>query len=512
MNIAQHLERAARHFPTRAGIVFEGRAITYATLQERVDRTAYALLQLRIKPGDRVGLFLPNIPEFAIAYLAIQKVGGIAVSANVMLTTAELEYLLEDSGARVLFTAAALAGAWQPLASDLTVVVCEGEVPGYPTLQGLTATPAAPFRAREMERDDPAAILYTSGTTGKQKGATLSHGNLVSNAFAGAHVQGIMPDDRLLLFLPLFHVFGQNAILNTSLAAAATVVLQRRFDPEETLSAIERDRVTMFFAVPTIYIALLNLGVHPTRLAKVRYYFSAAATMPVEIANRWRETHGQPIVEGYGLTETAPFASYNHIWQHKPGSVGTPIENVEVAVLDPDDNDVAPGTWGEICIKGPNVMLGYWNRPEESALALRHGWFHSGDIGYIDADGYIFLVDRVKDMINSAGFKIWPREVEEVLFTHSAIKECAVVGLPDDLKGEIPAVFVVLRDGASLTADELEGFCRQKLAAYKVPRRIEFVASLPKNATGKILKRALRDDVRTALTSVPVAARPAGAS
>ena len=493
MNIAQHLERAARHFPDRPALVFEGRAITYAALQERVDRTAHALRALGLARGDRVGLFLPNIPEFAIAYLAIQKVGGIAVSANVMLTPTELGYLLQDSGARVLFTGAALVNSWQPLASDLQVIVCEGEVPGYPTLQALTADPAEPFPAVEMAPDDPAAILYTSGTTGKQKGATLSHGNLVSNAFAGVHVQGITPDDRLLLFLPLFHVFGQNAILNTSLAAGAAVVLQRRFDPRETLATIERDRVTMFFAVPTIYIALLNAGVDPAPLASVHYYFSAAATMPVEIANRWRATHGRPIMEGYGLTETAPFASYNHIWQHKPGSVGTPIENVEVKVLDPDDNDLAPGTWGEICIKGPNVMLGYWNRAEESAQALRGGWFHSGDIGYMDADGYIFLVDRVKDMINSAGFKIWPREVEEVLFAHPAIAECAVVGLSDDLKGEIPAVFVVLRDGADLTADELEAFCRQQLATYKIPRRIEFVASLPKNATGKILKRALRD-------------------
>jgi long-chain acyl-CoA synthetase len=495
MNIAQHLERAARHFPDQLAIIFEGRTVTYATLQERVDRTAHALVQSGVHAGDRVGLFLPNIPEFVVTYLAIEKVGGIAVSANVMLTTEELRYLIEDSGARLLFTAASLANAWQPLASDIQVIVCEGEVDGYPTLDAPTADAAAPFRAREMERDDPAAILYTSGTTGKQKGATLSHGNLLSNTFTTAQLQHFLPDDRLLLFLPLFHVFGQNAILNSCFAAAATVVLQRRFDAEETLAVIERQRVTLFFAVPTIYIALLNMAVEPKRLASVRYYFSAAATMPVEIANRWQATYGLPIAEGYGLTETSPFASYNHIWHHRPGSVGAPIDNVEIKVFDADDREVDRGTWGEIVIRGPNIMLGYWNRPEDSAQALRNGWFHSGDIGYVDDDGYIFLVDRVKDMINSAGFKIWPREVEEVLFTHPAIRECAVVGLPDDLKGEIPAVYIVLRAGSSLTADEMEVFCRQKLATYKVPRYVEFVEALPKNATGKILKRVLRDAV-----------------
>jgi long-chain acyl-CoA synthetase len=224
------------------------------------------------------------------------------------------------------------------------------------------------------------------------------------------HVEGITPEDRLLVFLPLFHVFGQNAIRNAAFQAAASIVLQRRYDPQLTSALVERERVTMFYAVPTTYIELLNAGLDPRRFASIRYYFSAAATMPVEVARRWQAAFGRPIVEGYGLTETSPFASYNHIWEHRLGSVGTPIENVEIAVLDPEDRQVEPGTWGEICIKGPNVMLGYWKRPEETARAIRDGWFHSGDIGYLDEDGYIYLVDRVKDMINSAGFKIWPRD------------------------------------------------------------------------------------------------------
>jgi long-chain acyl-CoA synthetase len=493
MNIAEHLERTARQLPAHPAIIFEGRTISYRELEQDVDRAAHGLVDLGVRAGDRVCLFLPNIPEFAIAYLAIQKIGAVAVSANAMLTTSELSYILEDAGGHVLFTTGALSRAWRPLADGLQVILCEGELEGFTTLGRFIAGWCGPFRARNMDRDDPAAILYTSGTTGQQKGATLSHGNLCSNTLAASELSRMSPADRALLFLPLSHVFGQNAIMNTALAAAATIVLQRRFDPEETVATIEREQVTMVYAVPTIYIALLNSGVETRRLASVRYYFSAAATLPVEVGNRWQHAYGRAIAEGYGLTETSPYATYNDVLQHRPGSVGAPIKNVDAAVLDSDDNEVPVGVWGEICIKGPNVMLGYWHRPAESAQALRGGWFHTGDIGYVDHDGYIFLVDRVKDMINSAGFKIWPREVEEVLFTHPAIRECAVVGLPDELKGEIPVAFVVLRDGATTFALDLEQFCRLRLAAYKVPRRIEFVDSLPKNATGKILKRELRN-------------------
>jgi long-chain acyl-CoA synthetase len=497
MNIAEHLDRAAHNFPTRPAIIFEGRTISYEQVCADVDRTAHALIHRGVRKGDRVGLFLPNIPEFAVAYFAIQKVGAIAVSVNVMLTTAELRYLLQDAGAGRLFTTSALQAAWGPLADDLDVLICEGEVSGYATLQQLMAEASGPFSPRDMDRDDPAAILYTSGTTGKQKGATLSHSNVISNTIVATRLSGMTPDDRVILFLPLSHVFGQNAIMNTALSAGATIVLQRRFDPEQTVATIAHEHVTMLHAVPTIYITLLNSNVDPKHLASVRYYFSAAATLPTEIGSRWQETYGRAVAEGYGLSETSPYATYNHMWRHKPGSVGTPIDNVDVRVLDPDDKPVPSGTWGEICIKGPNVMLGYWNRPEDSAQALRAGWFHSGDVGYVDAEGYVFLVDRMKDMINSAGFKVWPREIEEVLYAHAAIKECAVVGLPDEVKGEIPAVYVVLQEGSTLGVEELIEYCRGNLAAYKVPRHVEFVAGLPKNATGKILKRELRTLVRT---------------
>ena len=496
MNIASSVDRAARHFPAKEALRFEDRSWTYAELRAEVDRVAHGLVALGIGRGDRVALFLPNIPAFPIVYLAAQKVGAISVSVNTMLTAHELEYVLEDSGAETLFTVADLLPQLSGLVGDVLdptrVVVCEGEADGFRSLEGLSDD-ESPFACTELDRDDQAAVLYTSGTTGKQKGAVLSHGNVVSNTNATAHALRVDPDDRLLLFLPLFHCFAQNFILNTAFVSAATVVLHRRFVPEVIVRSVREDAVTMFFGVPTVFIGLLNGNVPQEHVAGVRYFFSAAATLPVEVAQRWHEVYGMPIFEGYGLTETSPFATYNHEWQHRPGSVGTPIEMVEVCIVDTDDDPVAAGAWGEILIKGPNVMLGYWQRPGESAEALRGGWFHTGDIGYLDEDGFLFIVDRVKDMINLAGFKVWPREIEEVLYEHPAIAECAVVAMPDPVKGELPRALIVVKDGHEVTSEALEELCRERLATYKVPALFEVVSELPKSATGKILKRVLRE-------------------
>jgi long-chain acyl-CoA synthetase len=497
VNIAHHVDRAARHFPNSPAILFENQTITFAELRDQVQRVAGGLVAAGVQAGDRVALFLPNAPGFVVAYQACQWLGAVTVSVNVMLTTEELRYLLEDSGARLVFTTEALWPALEPLVDThlggrTNVVICEGAMPGTHALERFGRDAPRPTLVYR-ERDDPAAILYTSGTTGKQKGATLSVGNVVSNTEATRLYLRIDPDDRLLLFLPLFHVFGQNFIMNSAFNAGAALVLHRRFDRDLVLQSIARDGVTMFFAVPTIYIMLLDTGVRPEELATVRYFFSAAATMPVEIAERCKQLLGKPIFEGYGLSETSPFASYNHEWRHRPGSVGTAIANVDLRIVDPDDREVERGTWGEICIKGPNVMLGYWNRPEETAEALRGGWFHSGDVGYMDDDGFVFIVDRTKDMINAAGFKVWPREVEEVLYQHPAVAECAVYGVPDPVKGEVPLAAIVVAAGAVVTPDQLERFCRERLATYKIPRSFELRPNLPKNPTGKILKRVLRD-------------------
>jgi long-chain acyl-CoA synthetase len=373
------------------------------------------------------------------------------------------------------------------------VVISEGEVAEVMTLQAFGAAERPEWKAREMERDAPAAILYTSGTTGRQKGAVLSHGNIISNLFTVNRYLRMEPADRILITTPLFHVAAQNVMMNAGLNAAATLVLHRRFDVERCAAAIEEHQVTFMSGVPTIYIALLNAGVSPETLGSVRLFQSAAATMPVEIARRWRETYGKTIYEGYGLTETSPAATFNHEYEYRFGSVGTPVDMVEMRVVDPEDRELPPGAWGEVVFRGPNVMLGYWNRPEETAEAMRQGWFHSGDIGYLDEDGYLYLVDRLKDMINYAGFKIWPREVEEVLYQHPDVRECAVAGIPDPLKGETAKAYIILRDGGRATEEELLAYCRGRLAAYKVPRAVAFVAELPKNPAGKVLKRLLRE-------------------
>ncbi len=497
MNIAQNVERVVRLFPDRPAILAGGRTLSYGALDAAVNRTAHGLRALGVVTGDRVALFLPNLPEFPIAYLAAQKLGAVAVSLNAMLTTEEVRHVLEDSGAKVLFTTEALWPQARPLLGTLPalahVIACEGAIPGHPTLEALGEGRPDLLAAVDLDRDAPAAILYTSGTTGKQKGATLSHGNVVSNMYAAQHCLRTEPDDRLLLFLPLFHCFGQNFIMNAGLNAGAALVLHRKFEPQAVLASIQELGATMFFAVPTIYIGILAAGVPPERLAGIRFYFSAAASLPVEVAEQWRARHGRPIHEAYGLTETSPLATYNHELAYRPGSIGAPIENVEVRVLDENDAAVPAGSWGELAIRGPNVMLGYWNRPQESARALRGGWFHTGDIGYADPDGYLHLVDRSKDMVNSAGFKIWPREVEDVLYRHPAVKECAVIGAPDPVKGEVVKAFIAVRPDVGLTAEEVEAFCREHMAAYKVPRLVEFVAEIPKSPTGKILKRVLRE-------------------
>jgi long-chain acyl-CoA synthetase len=496
VNVAQHVERAARWFPGHPAILFEGAPLSYRELDERATRLASALAAHGIGRGDRVALYLPNIPEFAVCYTGVLKAGAVAVSINAIFKAAEVTFIVNDSGARVLFTVGDLL-AQVPIAECPAldrVVVCDGDPGGHDTLAGWLARGAARGRTCDMARDEPAVLLYTSGTTGFPKGATLSHGNVLFNDYACAHHMGVRRTDRLLCFLPLFHVFGQNAIMNTAFAACATVVLHRRFVPDPVLASIARDRATMFFAVPTIYIGLLGMDLAPHDLSSLRYEFSAAATMPQEISRRWTERFGRPVFEGYGLTECSPFAAYNHDFQHRLGSVGTPVENTDVRILDEDGHEVPTGTWGEICIQGPGVMQGYWGRPQDTARAIRDGWLRSGDIGTMDDDGYVFIVDRVKDMINVSGFKVWPAEVEQALYRHPAVREAAVYGVSDPVKGEAVKAAIVLRPETEVTADDIIAFCRERMAVYKAPAAVDFVRELPKSATGKILKRVLRGD------------------
>ncbi|MGH3370316.1 MAG: AMP-binding protein, partial [Nocardioidaceae bacterium] len=376
------------------------------------------------------------------------------------------------------------------------------------------ALPAdATLRARDLDRDAVAAVLYTSATTGRPKGVMLTHANVLSNAYATVHHLRMTRDDRGLCALPLFHCFGQNFIMNALVAAGGTLVLHERFVPADFLGAIARHRITILYAVPTMYILFLSGEARDLRahdLSSVRLSFSAAAMLPADVEARWRAATGLPISQGYGLTECSPFATYNHERAHRSGSVGTPIENVEVRVVDEHDGEVPDGTLGEIVIRGPNVMKGYLGKPEDTAQTLRGGWLHSGDIGYRDDDGYFYVVDRVKDMINVSGFKVYPREVEEVLFGHPAVREVAVLGMPDSVKGEAVRACVVVREGQTVTADELITLCRERIAAYKVPAVVEFFATLPTSPTGKILKKDLRGAGRPAVYYEAVVATDPG--
>jgi long-chain acyl-CoA synthetase len=497
MNAGSVLTPWARHDPRRPAIVFEGRQLSYGELDDLAARVSAALRARGIGRGDRVALHLPNTPEFITCYLGIVRTGAIAVSINPSLIQPEVSFLLEDSGSRACFT----TEAGRELIDDPAlpalehVVVCEGV--GRPSLNDWLGE-SAPAATVFVDPGDPAVILYTSGTTGKPKGATLTHANVISNTWSTVHHCGYQPGDRLILFLPLFHVFGQNFVANAGLRAGAAIVLHRRFVLDKVIESIQRDGVTKFFGVPAIYINLLAAGITPGDLGQVSYEFSAAATLPDEIGARWQSQFGRPIFEGYGLTETSPFACYNHDFAPRPGTVGTAIENFELRIVDDSDQPVEPGTWGEIVIRGPGVMQGYWKLAEQTAQALRGGWFHSGDVGTMDDDGYVSIVDRVKDMINVSGFKVWPAEVEEAFYTHPSVLEVAVYGVPDSVRGESVAAAVTMRPDHSASAGELLAHIQTRVARYKIPETIDIVPQLPKGATGKILKRELRDAGRSA--------------
>ncbi len=497
MNIADALERNRLFFPDHEAIVFGGRTWSYAQFWDEACRVAGSLRSLGVGKGDKVCLFLTNCPEFIVAYYACQKLGAVCVSISSMSKADEVEYMVNDSEGVVLVTEAALGGevpARDRIPGVRTVVFLEG-AGGDRTWNDLLAG-SADVPTEYTERDDGAAIIYTSGTTGKPKGVVLTHGNLVSNTNATKYMCGMRADDRAICFLPIYHSFAQNFIFNAVVQAGCTLVLHKKFDLDAVLESLRRDRVTRWYAVPAIYIMVLNDPRADEALKTVRYSFSAASSMPGEVARRWKDRFGLTVNEGYGLTESTPFATYNHEVRHKEGSVGTAIMNVEVRIVDPEGNEVPRRELGEIWIKGPNVMKGYYRKPEATAETVVNGWLRSGDIGYMDEEGYVFIVDRLKDMIDSAGLKVWPREVEEILYAHPNVRECAVIGVPHEVFGETVKAVVALRSPGATSVEEIVAHCKKSLADYKAPRIVEFLEDLPKNATGKILKRELRDRER----------------
>jgi long-chain acyl-CoA synthetase len=495
MNIVQLIERNAQLYPERPAVIFDGATTSYGELVTEVACAAGSLAALGVGRGDRVALFLPNIPSFLTIFLATVRLGAIAVPVNAKLTGEELRALLRDSGAEILATTSALRDAnyQERLTQVRHVLIAEGDPGEDISLSSVLAAATPVERIEDMLPQDPAAILYTSGTTGQSKGATLSHGNIDFVMRAKVEYLGVTPQDRLLLFLPISHCFGLNAVLNVALAAGACVILHRGFEMEKVLASIQRDQATMFFGVPTTYILLLE-KVAPEQLRPLRYFFSAADILPREVEERWRSRFNCAIHQGYGLTECSPFATYNHVDGPRPGSVGVAIHDVEIAIGDLRNGRHLPaGERGEVLVRGPNVMLGYWQRPEETAASVRDGWLHSGDIGRIDAEGFLAIEDRMKDMIIVGGANVYSAEVEQVLRRLDEVQDVAVYGKPDAVLGERVCAAVVLRARQTTSAERVKSFCSARLAEFKVPSEFEFVSDLPKGPTGKVLKRALRE-------------------
>jgi long-chain acyl-CoA synthetase len=487
-NLAKNLADTTRVHAGRVAVRVDNAAMTYRALDEASARVAGLLHERELKPGDRVGIMMPNVAEVPVVYYGILRAGGVVVPMNPLLKAREVAYYLGDSGAGLVFAWHAFAKEARAGAEQAKAELIVVDEVGFPDLLA-SATPADEITHRYSE--DTAVILYTSGTTGQPKGAELTHGNLISNTeVACTDIVRARQEDVIFGGLPLFHVFGQTVALNVAVASGACLTLLPRFDAAHALRIIAAHRVTVFAAVPTMYVALLH---QPDRadydVSTLRTCISGGAALPVEVLRGFEDAFGCAVLEGYGLSETSPVASFNHPGrERKPGSIGTPIRGTQMRVVDDSDHEVPPGVVGEIVIRGPNVMKGYWRRPEATAEAIRDGWFHSGDLARVDEDGYFYIVDRKKDLIIRGGYNIYPREIEEVLYEHPAVAEAAVIGLPHPALGEEVGAAVALKPGATVSADELREYLKGQVAAYKYPRHVWIVDVLPKGPTGKIQK------------------------
>lgn len=477
--------------------------ISYGELASAAAEVQRYLGTLGVEAGDRVALSMPNVPLMPALYYGIAARGAICVPLNPLLSGAELEYHLEDSGAKVLF---AFAGTRLAQEAASTVPVKNGSV--RCEIFEPSASPLAPFDGVDVplapavvKEQDPAVILYTSGTTGRPKGATLSHANILSNARSCVKVFGFTAEDVIFGGLPLFHAFGQTVSMNAAFAACATVALLPRFTPDHALSLIEAARVTVLAAVPSMYISLAALmAEQPERCARlrgtVRFGISGGSALPAPVHEAWKELADCTVYEGYGLSETSPVVSFNQAaFGMVLGSVGRVLPGVQVQVRDSAGVERRPtGESGQLWVRGENVMLGYWNNPEATAGVFDGEWFATGDVARVDADGNIFIVDRIKDMVLRNGYSVYPREIEDVLYTHDLVQSVAVLGVPDERVGEEIVAVVVPRAGADwgVVQAELNALARTRLAAYKYPRRYIAVDAMPLGPTGKILKRDLR--------------------
>lgn len=521
---------AAQHYAQQPAVIFEGHTISYGDLARQSEGFALALRLRGLQPRERVALLLPNFPHFLPAYFGALRAGAVAIPMNPTYRPPEIQHIFSDAGvsaavvwSEILPAVQQAPGAQSQLRLIVSVTLPTGEGTSAATADGAstigsasTEQPAAhvtfeqflgeaamaaaqgkvPPPATEPEEDETAVILYTSGTTGKPKGAMLTHQNLLSNAQAIIQLAELQPSDVLLSILPLFHSFGSTVCMVAPLLAGARIVLVPKFDPRRLLGMIQQHHVTLLAGVPSMYALLLRTPVAAQDISSLRLCVSGGAALPGEVLRAFKDKFGIPLIEGYGLTETSPVATFNPPkGVQKAGSIGIPLPGVEVQVHDTLGNRLPPGEIGEIVVRGPNVMKGYYHLPQATAETIRNGWLYTGDLGYQDEDGYFFLVDRAKDLIIKGGLNVYPRELEEVLLTHPKIAEAAVVGVGDQTKGESIKACITPREGVTLTKDEVIDFMRERVAPYKVPNLVEFYplpAGLPKNATGKTLKTELR--------------------
>jgi len=511
------LDEAAAKFPENLAVIFQEERITYRHLAQKARDLAAALLQIGLGPGERVAIMLPNCPQYIAAYYAILKIGGIVVNVNPMYVERELEFQLKDAGVANIIAGQdfypRLAAVQEKVGLQRIILTdfhdaSLANLPSSPPIDKQTGT----FALRELwtageklslpqikvAAEDVALLQYTGGTTGLSKGAMLTHFNLVANVqqCVSWNPEIQMGKERMLAVLPFFHVYGMTVAMNEAIYLGATIILLPRFQVDDTLEAINRYRPTRFPGVPTMYIALLN---HPRLkeydISSIKVCSCGSAPMPVEALKRFEELTNGKISEGYGLTEASPVTHGNPFFgKRKIGSIGLPRPDTDAKIVDLEsgERELPPGEEGELCLRGPQVMKGYWNRPEETAQTLRQGWLYTGDIARMDEEGYFYIVDRKKDMIICGGYNVYPREIEEVLYTHPKIMEACVIGVPDPYRGETVKAFVVLKKGEKSTPEEIIDFCRQNLARYKAPTIVEFREELPKSHVGKILRKALR--------------------
>ncbi|GAA0456546.1 long-chain-fatty-acid--CoA ligase [Alkalibacillus silvisoli] len=528
--LQSYLVESAENYPNKTAIHFMGKEITFQELHDSVKKFASYLQGLGLEKGDRVGIMLPNTPQAVIAYYGTLLAGGVVVQTNPLYTERELEYQMSDSGAKVLVCLDILLPRVNAIKDETKLEhVVTTRIKDYlpfpknvvqPMLQkreyGIVVKPehggdthvwinmmeeaSSEYEERDVDpHEDLALLQYTGGTTGYPKGVMLTHHNLVANTqmcqrwlYKTEHANEVV-----LGILPFFHVYGMTTVMNLSVMMAQKMILIPKFDVDSVLKAIHKERPTLFPGAPTIYIGLLN---HPKLskfdLSSIEACISGSAPLPVEVQEQFEQITGGRLVEGYGLTETSPVTHANFVWENRrSGTIGVPWPDTEAKVFNPDtQEELEAGEVGEIVVKGPQVMRGYWNRPEETEQSLKDGWFFTGDMGYMDEEGYFYIVDRKKDMIIAGGFNIYPREVEEVLYEHEGIQETVVAGIPDPYRGETVKAYIVLKEDAKMTEEDLDQYCRENLAAFKVPKLYEFREELPKTAVGKILRRKLVDE------------------